>query len=145
MASPTATTGGTSTTTAGNAAGASAHEGRRLPEGVGGLLLVGKLRHVAPNTRNGKQLMLDVEAVDTDGRPSIESVSGWMMTNDDTPTFTPLGQLFAGGHLAPLVGQEVCLAVSARAAGKANGGAALYISCEGIWPLESGADVLPGS
>lgn len=110
--------------------------GRRLPDGVSGMLIVGLLRHMAPSTRTQNQLIFDVETIDADGRVSIESMSGWMMESGGTGAFTALGNAFASGELGPLVGQDVCVQVSARAAATKTG-ARLFITAEALYPLDA--------
>ncbi len=112
--------------------------GRRLPDGVSGMLVVGQLRHIAPSTRSKNQLLLDVETVSADGRIAIESLSGWMMEAGETGELTPLGAAFAQGELAPLVGREVFVQVSCRAA-LTNGGARLYVTANRVWSVDAGS------
>lgn len=123
---------GTSTRTSNGTSGDV--DGRRLPDGVGGMLVVGLLRHVAPSTHSKKQLLFDVEVINGDGRVAIESMSGWLMDAGDDGSFTELGAAFAKGEFGPLVGKEVCCQVSARASATKSG-ARLYITVESIWEL----------
>jgi hypothetical protein len=122
--------GANGSTGTGSGSGAGASGSRSLPAGVEGLVLIGRLRFAGINDRNGKQINLDVEVVNSFGRIEVMPLSAWIADNDGA--MTPMGQLMASGGLVALTTQPVALVVSCRATDKGR----LYWTAEGLVPLE---------
>lgn len=130
----TSSNGGATATINSPSVGAGPASGNRLPEGLSGLLIVGKLGFGAVSTRNAKQFVVDVETRTGEGRTVIESASGWLADQDGGAT--ELGRQVMNGEFARLMGRVVALRVSYNVGVTSKGVGKLYLSIEGVHPLD---------
>jgi hypothetical protein len=126
------TTGATGATTSGKAGARS--PGRRLPEDVSGVLLVGIFDFGGVSTRNAKQYVVDIETTSTEGRKVIESATGWMADQDGGAT--PLGRKVMAGDYLTLLDQPVAVVCSYNVGVSGKGVGRLYLTVEDIIALD---------
>ncbi len=111
-----------------------APQGRRLPEGVSGLLLVGVLDWGGVSTRFANQYSVDILTRSPEGRKSMESASGWMADQDGGAT--PLGRKVLSGAFLPLLDQMVAVLCSYNVGVSSKGVGRLYLTVEDIVALD---------
>ncbi len=111
-----------------------AHKGRRLPEDVSGMLLVGIFDFGGVSARNAKQYAVDIMTTSPEGRTVMESATGWMADQDGGAT--ALGRKVMSGDYLSLVGTPVAVLCSYNVAVSIKGVGRLYLTVEDIISLE---------
>ncbi len=111
-----------------------APQGRRLPAGLSGMLLVGIFDWGGVSTRNAKQYGVDIETLSPEGRKVIESATGWMADQDGAAT--PLGRKVMSGEFLPLLDQTVAVVCSYNVGVSSKGVGRLYLTVEDIVALD---------
>ncbi len=108
-------------------------QGRRLPESVSGMLLVGIFDYGGVSPRNAKQYVVDVETTSAEGRTVMESAMGWMADQDGGAT--ALGRKVMAGEYLALLGKPVAVVCSYDVGVTNKGVGRLYLNAEAIIPL----------
>ncbi len=113
---------------------ADAQTGRRLPEGVSGMLLVGVFDFGGVSTRNAKQYTVDIETLSPEGRKVIETATGWMADQDGGAT--ALGRKVMNGEYLALLDKQVAVVCSYNVGVSSKGVGRLYLTVEDIIALD---------